>query len=126
MTTPSIAVLAALSLALAAPLVPALAQTPSPATPVHGQHGGGRLKKMAEALGLTDAQKAQMKPILISARQQAQAIKGDTSLSDDARKSKLRELHKTTRMQTMAILTPAQRDKLKAMNQAKRAAKNGA
>ena len=126
MTTPNIAVLAALSLALAAPVVPALAQTPPPATPAHGPHGGGRLKKMADALGLTDAQKAQMKPILMNARQQAQAIKADTTLSDDARKAKLKDLRKSTRMQTMAILTPPQRDKLKAMNQAKRAAKNGA
>jgi Spy/CpxP family protein refolding chaperone len=131
MQKPNLLALAALSLsifslALAAPLVPAFAQTTPPPPPMHSPHGGGgRLKKLADELGLTDAQKAQMKPILMSARQQAQAIKKDSTLTPDARTAKLKALRKSTRQQTMAVLTPDQRAKLKSIRQAKREAKEG-
>ena len=64
--------LTALSLTLAAPLVPAGAQAPPPMMhgsmhgPMgggYGHGGGGRMKRMADALGLTDAQKSKMMPI---------------------------------------------------------------
>ena len=121
MQKPNFLLLTALSLALTAPLVPAFAQF----APGHGQHSG-RLKKLAAELNLTDAQKAQLQPILQSARQQAQAIKADTTLTTDARKAKLKDLQKSTRTQMMAILTPAQRVQLKAINKAKREAKKTA
>ncbi len=120
MQKPTFLVLAALSLALTAPVVPAFAQF----APGHGHHGG-RLKKLATELNLTDAQKAQLQPILQSARQQAKAIKDNTTLSADARKSQLKELNKSTRTQMMAILTPAQRAQLKAIKKEKHEAKNG-
>ena len=116
----------AASLALAAPLVPAFAQTAAPAPPMHGPRGGGRMMKMAAELGLTDAQKAQMKPILMSSRQQMMALRADTTLTPAARLAKMKALRKSTNMQTMAILTPAQRVKLKAMRQEQRDAKAGA
>ena len=128
MQKPTLFALAALSLALAAPLVPSFAQTAPPTPPMHSPHGGGggRLKKMAEKLGLSDAQKAQMKPILMSNRQQMRAIQADTTLTPDAKTAKIKALRKSTRQQTMAVLTPDQRAKLKSMRQAKRAAKEGA
>jgi Spy/CpxP family protein refolding chaperone len=88
----------------------------------HGQ-GGGRMQKLANDLGLSDAQKAQLKPILQSAGQQAKAIKADTSLTPEARKAKMKDLRKSTNQQMMAILTPDQRQKLKAMRRQQRAAK---
>jgi len=106
-----------------------LAQTAAPAppaqaAPAHPHRGGGRLQKLAAELNLTDAQKAQMKPILMSSRQQAQAIKADTTLTPDARKAKMKDLHKSANVQMMAILTPAQRTQLKAIRQQKREAKD--
>ncbi|MGI4788672.1 MAG: Spy/CpxP family protein refolding chaperone [Janthinobacterium lividum] len=119
MQKPNFVVLAALSLALIAPLTPAFAQFAA-----HAQRKqGARLKKLATELNLTDAQKAQMKPILMSARQQSKAIKDNTALSDADRKAQLKDLRKSTRTQMMAVLTPAQRAQLKAIRQANRAAK---
>ena len=126
MQKPNFLVLAALSLALTAPLLtPAFAQFAHTAH-AHGQRSGKRLKKLAAELNLTDAQKAQLKPILQSSRQQAEAIKNNATLSEAARKSQLKDLRKSNRSQMLTILTPAQRTQLKAMRQAKRQAKNGA
>ena len=78
---------------------------------------------MADALGLTDAQKAQMKPIRQSAMQQMRALQADTKLTPQAKMDKMKEIGKNTNKQMMAILTPAQREKVKAMRQQQRAAK---
>ena len=116
MKTPILAGLAALTLSLvvATPLVTQAAPGQG------GAHAGVKMKKIADALGLTDAQKAQIKPILQSARQQAEAIKADTSLAPAARQAKLKELARSTNQQVMAILTPDQQAKLKAMRLARR------
>ena len=126
MQKPTLLSLAALCLTLAALLTPSFAQTASP-TPAHGPHGGGggRLKKLASELNLTDAQKAQMKPILMNNRQQMRAIQADTMLTSDVKTAKIKALRRSTRQQTMAVLTPDQRAKLKAIRQANRAAKEG-
>ncbi len=125
MTTPKFALLAALSLALITPLVPAFAQAPGapmhgpmggPAHgPMGGMHSGGQRQSPAEALGLTDAQKSRMKPILMSAGRQAQAIQQDAKLTPAARMAKMRGLQQSVSAQMTALLTPAQRVKLKAM-----------
>ena len=129
MKLPILAALTTLSLGIAAAAVPVFAQTDAPtpptmAAPAHPHRGGGRLQKMAAELNLTDAQKAQIKPILMSTRQQAQAIKADTTLTPDARKAKMKDLHKSANAQMMAILTPTQRAQLKAIRREKRAAKD--
>lgn len=110
-----LASLAALSLAVSVAVSPASAQFAPRAA--HAQ-GGGKLRKIANELGLSDAQKAQLRPLYQSAHQQAQAIKADTTLTTDARKAKLKELARATRQQMLAILTPAQREKLKDIRQA--------
>ena len=97
----------------------------SVAAPVFAQttprvHGGGKLKKLSNELQLSDAQKGQLRPILLAAHQQSQTIKADTSLTPDVRKAKLEELGRSTRQQMKAILTPEQREKLKAIRQAHR------
>lgn len=84
---------------------------------------GARMQKLAAALGLTDAQKAQLKPILKDARQQAEAIKADTSLTPEARKDKMKELRRSTKQQMMTVLTPDQLQKMKELRQQRRAAK---
>ncbi len=127
MKIPNFAVLAACSLALAAPLAPAFAQAPPPmhgpmmGGPMHGpmggMRGGGRMKMMADQLGLTDAQKAKMQPIMMSQRQQMMALRANTTLTPAAQMAKMQSIRKASNMQMMAILTPAQRTKLKAMRQ---------
>lgn len=80
-----------------------------------GAHQGGRMGKMTAALGLTDAQKAQMKPIIQSAHAQAKAVKADTSLSPADRKSKLKAIRQSTMSQIGPMLTPDQKQELLAM-----------
>ena len=131
MKTYNFAVLAACSLALAAPLAPAFSQAPPPmGGPMHGpmggMRGGGRMKMMADQLGLTDAQKAKMQPILMGSRQQMMALHANTSMTPAVRMAKMQSMRKTMNAQMMAILTPAQRVKLKAMRQQQRQARPGA
>ena len=115
--------LAAVTLGLAASLV-----VPNPTQAAPGAHPakapGARMQKMADALGLSDAQKAQMKPIRQNAMQQMRALQVDTKLTPQAKMDKMKDIGKSANKQMMAILTPAQRQKLKAMRQ-QRAAKGG-
>lgn len=112
---PAFLSLAALSLALILPLAPAFAQAPPPM--MHSPHSG----QMPNPLGITDAQKARMRPIFVNAGRQYQAIQANTALSPAARMAKMQALQKSTQMQMMAILTPTQRTKVKAMMQARAA-----
>jgi len=116
--------LAAVTLGLAASLV-----VPNPTQAAPGAHPakapGARMQKMADALGLSDAQKAQMKPIRQNAMQQMRALQVDTKLTPQAKMDKMKDIGKSANKQMMAILTPAQREKLKAMRQQQRAAKGG-
>ena len=93
---------------------PTLAQTGGGGSP--GEHRGmGQLKKLADYLGLTDDQKAQIKPIMKSTAQQVKAVRSDTTLTPDAKKAKIKEIRKDSRQQIMAILTPDQKTKLAAL-----------
>ncbi len=102
------AALLALSLALA----PTFAHAKAGA---HAGHHAGKLAKLATTLNLTDAQKAQLKPMMKAQHQQAKAIKADTSLTPEARKSQLKALRQTTRSQMLPLLTADQKTKLGAM-----------
>ena len=116
--------LAAVTLGLAAALF-----VPYPAQAAPGAHPakapGARMQKLADALGLSDAQKARMKPIRQNAMQQMRALQVDTKLTPQAKMDKMKDIGKSANKQMMAILTPAQREKLKAMRQQQRAAKGG-
>lgn len=85
-----------------------------------GAHQGGRLGKMAGTLGLTDAQKAQMKPILESARTQAKAVKADTALSPADRKAKMQAIRRSSMMQMGTILTPDQKLKMRELRRSRK------
>ncbi len=107
------AALLALSLALA----PTFAHAKAGAHAKVGAHAGkhnGKLAKMATKLDLTDAQKAQIKPIIKARHQQAKAIKADTSLTPEAKKAQIKALRQNTRSQIMPLLTPDQQAKLAA------------
>ncbi len=103
------AALLALSLALA----PTFAHAKAGAHTKGAHHG--KLAKLATTLNLTEAQKAQLKPMMKAQHQQAKAIKADTSLTPESRKSQLKALRQTTRSQMLPILTADQKAKLAAM-----------
>ena len=107
-----------------APMVPAFTNTAVAADAQPGRAGGAR----ANQLNLTDAQKAQMKQIRESSRQQMDAIftpeqkeqlrtareqrqKPNLNLSE-AQKAQLKAIRENTKSQMDAILTAEQKQKL--------------
>ncbi len=83
-----------------------------------GAHaGGGRMQKLADYLGLTGAQKAQIKPILKSSMQQAKAVRQNASLAPADKKTQIKAIRQGMWAQIMPILTPDQKTKLAAMRQ---------
>jgi protein CpxP len=116
-----------LSGAMALPLA-ALAQTTNPGT-TSGDTGNAataqapkqeRGQRFAEALNLTPDQKEAIKSIRENEKQQAQAIKNDTSLTPEQKKAKFKELRKSSHEQMMAKLTPEQQQKFKEMRKERR------
>jgi periplasmic protein CpxP/Spy len=102
------------------------AQTPSqdqsqaaPATPQQprGKHGA-----MA-GLNLTDDQKAQMKKIRESTKSQVAAVKNDSSLTTEQQQAKIHEARRSGRVQMVKLLTPEQRQQMKANVRELRAAR---
>jgi protein CpxP len=113
-----------LTLALAAGVsAPALlAQPPSdqpPGPPPAGERGerpgpgmrGDRLKQLAEALGLTEEQKTQLKPILAEEAAALKAIWEDKAIERDARREKVKAVRDSFAPKIDAILTPEQKAK---------------
>jgi periplasmic protein CpxP/Spy len=70
-------------------------------------------KRSRPDLNLTDDQKAQMKKIHEGAKSQIAAVNNDSSLSADQKQAKIQSIHRDTRKQTEAMLTPEQRQTLK-------------
>ena len=66
-------------------------------------------KPMRPDLNLTDDQKMQMKKIHEGAKSQIAAVNNDTSLSADQKQAKIQAIHRDTRKQSEALLTPEQR-----------------
>lgn len=74
---------------------------------------GKRMGYMARELNLTDAQKAQLKPIFEQQRAQMKALKADTSLTQEQKHEKFQQLRADGRKQFLAVLTPEQQQKLR-------------
>jgi protein CpxP len=77
---------------------------------------GERGEKLAQELNLTPDQREALKSIRENEKQQAQAIKSDSSLTRDQKRTKFKELRKSSHEQMMAKLTPDQQQKFKEMH----------
>jgi Spy/CpxP family protein refolding chaperone len=77
------------------------------------QQEGRKHGEMA-GLNLTDDQKAQMKKIHESTKTQLDAINKDESLTADQKAAKIHQLRHSARMQMVKLLTPEQRQQMKA------------
>jgi periplasmic protein CpxP/Spy len=75
-------------------------------------------------LNLTDDQKAQMKKIHQDAKSQMEAVNNDSSLSADQKQAKIHAIHRDTHKQVEAMLTPEQRQKMRAWHQSHRGEKS--
>jgi protein CpxP len=103
------------ALALGLPHLPAQAQDAAPASPPPPAAGGGQrrnpqqmLQQLKDRLNLTDDQFQQLGQIMQDLRSQGQALRQDTSLSDDDRRTKGQALMKSVHDKIRAMLTADQ------------------
>src|SRR3954454_10162745 len=120
---------AALGAAIIAAGIPAIAQTTTaPATGTtqndaakpyghHGNHGAHMREMMIQKLNLSQQQQDQLKPIFEKQREQAKAIKQDTTLTEDQKKQKFQALRQDSQTQVNSVLTPEQQQQWAQMKQ---------
>ncbi|MGD0988442.1 MAG: hypothetical protein ABR874_11565 [Candidatus Sulfotelmatobacter sp.] len=87
-----------------------------------GEHRGGhhmdpakRAEMLTKHLNLTSDQQAKVLDLFKSEQSQMESLHSDSSLSQDARRSKMMEIRKTTNDQVRALLDPDQQKKWDAM-----------
>lgn len=92
-----------------------------------GERMNGRKdhEKMKKELGLTADQEKQIKETRENFKTQKEVIKNDASLSDAARKEKLKALHSDRKAKVATILTPDQQKKMKEMKENRKGRKSG-
>ena len=84
----------------------------------HWHHNGKRrMEMMAKKLNLTQDQQDKLKPIFEKQREQAKAIKNDSSLNEDQKKEKFQALRQDTMSQVNGILTPEQQQQWQQLRQ---------
>jgi protein CpxP len=111
-----------LAAALAVPGALAQSQTasaPQTAGKEMGMHHG--LEAAVQSLNLTDDQKAKVKDIFADAKTKKQALSSDTSLNEEQKKAKMKELHSATMAKLNEVLTPEQQTELKSKMEAAKA-----
>lgn len=85
----------------------------------HGRMGSvdDQVKMLSEKLNLSDDQQAKVKSILTDQHQQMQAIRDDSSLSQDDKRSKMRGLRDATHSKIRDVLNDDQKTKFDQMQQ---------
>jgi len=74
-----------------------------------------RLQRMTQQLNLSDAQQQQIKPILENEATQMQALRGDSSLSQEDRMAKMKQIRQASASQIKPILNPDQQKQFEEM-----------
>jgi len=95
------------------------ATPPAASQPTARAHEHG--KSPFAGLNLSDDQKTQIKKIHEEARAKREKVMADTSLSDTAKQEKAKEIRHAAMEQSRSVLTPEQREQLKANRSARRA-----
>ena len=97
-----------------------VAQNPDPNAPPPPPQGGPGMHdehphkgEMAKALGLTDAQKQQMQQLHQDERAKLDALRNDTSLTQDQKRDQSRAIRQETHKKMNTTLTPEQQEKMK-------------
>jgi hypothetical protein len=81
---------------------------PPPPPGGHRRGGGYVLAELTQKLSLTPDQQKTVGGFIASGRQQARALRDDTSLSKDDRRAKMMEIMQTTKAEIRGALTPDQ------------------
>ena len=92
----------------------------APAAPAQRE---GRMHGAMQGLHLTDDQKAGMKRIHESTKAQLDAVNKDESLTADQKEAKIRQLRHGARFEMVKLLTPEQRQQMRANVRALRASR---
>lgn len=100
------------------------AQAQTEAGPHHGQ-SASHLDWLTKELNLTDEQKAQVKPILDEQSKQMRATQEDTSLTEEQKHEKMKQIHQSTHSQINGILTPEQKKKFAEMKEQHKGQREG-
>ncbi len=74
-----------------------------------------------KSLNLTDSQMAQIKAFRADTRTQVQAIRANTTLTQQQKAAKIEEIRKANHQTVLSVLTPEQQEKLKACRKTSRA-----
>jgi Spy/CpxP family protein refolding chaperone len=99
------------------------AQDQSQAAPAAPAQREGRMHGAMQGLNLTEDQKTAMKKIHESTKAQLDAVNKDESLTADQKEAKIHQLRHGARMQMVKLLTPDQRQQMKANVRALRASR---
>jgi Spy/CpxP family protein refolding chaperone len=83
---------------------------PGPGGPGMGAAGIG--PKIAQQLGLSDAQKSQIQNYLKDSRSQLEVLRNDTTLTPDQRRTQAQQIRQTTKDKVQSVLTPDQQTQL--------------
>ena len=121
-----------MGLTLAAALsLPAMAQyggpqgAPPQGGPMGGHRGGPgmhanvdeRVKMLTERLNLTPEQQTKVRTIMEDQQKEMTALRENTSMTEQERRSKMQEIHRNGMEQVRSILTPEQQQKMQQMHQ---------
>ena len=106
----------------ATPTAPAASGEAKRARPAAAGLRGERVAPLKEQLGLTDEQVQKLKPILAKDREKLTALRNDTTLTQEQRMAKMKELQKSSEEEIKPILTPEQLEKYKAGQEKRREA----
>lgn len=85
-----------------------------------GPGGPGGPMRMLRELDLSEAQKAQVKTIMEEQRSRAEAVRNNTSLSEQDRRREMMKIHEEGMHKVRAILTDEQKTKFDAMEKRQR------
>ena len=127
MYTKKLAVL--LGLVMSAGMVMAQDQAQAPAQSsgqeMHGKHGrqmdpDKAAARLGKKLNLSADQVAQIKPILVDQKQQMQALRADTSVSQDDRRVKAKGIMQDSRTKMEAVMNDQQKQQFEQMLAARR------
>lgn len=86
---------------------------------------GFEMGRMAGRLNLTPEQKAQLQPIFEQHRSQLQALRDNTSLTPEQRRTQMEQLRKDMQTQINAVLTPEQQQQMQQFRQHRRGPRGG-
>jgi periplasmic protein CpxP/Spy len=115
----TIVVLLAAGLTFAQTSQESQAPTPDKHAGMHhsGESADQHLQMLSEKLNLTDDQKAKLKPVFQGQMQQMNAVREDSSLSQEQKRAKMKSIHESLHDQINAVLTPEQQAKFEQMRQ---------